>query len=494
MIGWLAIILVSLGAAEPAKTSDARTDSRTLLALAGIGEDQFGKLTDGQPLDAGQREILLRIMYRVRNLATGQIERWTRGATREELLRRPAASRGNFFRLSGRVVAVSVETLPGDLAERFEMPRYYRCDLVTGEAREPSVVFTPTVPRAWAIGKPIDERVGGFGLFLKLGPPQGNRPQPMFVAERIAWYPATGLGDLGMDVGLFDEVRDGAPILARERECFYQLLAAVGRANPRGLLDRAERDLAQRGQDLLRRRKELAAEGPLDPRGRKELAEIQRELRRIDAGQCDVAPLFNEPGSQHGRLVTLRGAIRRAIPVYIEDRETIERVGIDHYYQLEMFTDDSQGYPLIVCVRQLPPSMPTGAELSEEIRVAAFFFKQWSYRGETQGTTAGAKPAPRRLAPLLIGLEPVWYRRPPAATNPYAAAIAGGLFILALAGLWLVLWRSGRGDRRFRDRFLPGNRAPEPGSSLPRLDMPAESDITGGHHGGTENSEEEHGE
>ncbi len=479
MSGWLAIVLALLAAAAPAKTTDTRNDSRTLLALAGIGQDQLDKLTDGQPLDAGQPEILLRIMYRVRNLAPGRIERWARSTTREEILRQPAASRGEFFRLSGRVVAVSVETLPGDLAERFEMTRYYRCELVSGAAREPSVVFTPTVPRAWEIGKPIDERAGGFGLFLKLGPPQAGHPVPMFVAQRIAWYPATALGDLGMDVGLFDEVRDGAPILAAERECFYRLLAAVGRTTPRDLVDRAERDLTQRGEDLRRRRQELAAKKPLDPRQRKELAEIQRELPRIDAGQCDVAPLFNDPGAQHGRLVVLRGTVRRAIPVYIEDRETVERVGIDHYYQLEMFTDDSQGYPLIVCVRELPPGMPTGDGLSEEIRVAAFFFKQWSYRSEAQSTAAGAKPAPRRLAPLLVGLEPVWYRQATTATNPYAAAIAGGLFILVLAGICLMVWRSGRGDRRFRDRFLFGQ----------RLDTHEESDITGVHHGNTEDEE-----
>ena len=47
---------------------------------------------------------------------------------------------------------------------------------------------------------------------------------------------------------------------------------------------------------------------------------------------------------------------------------------------MEVFTEDSQNRPLVFCVRELPPGMPTGGDLREPIRVAGFFFKSWRYR------------------------------------------------------------------------------------------------------------------
>jgi hypothetical protein len=140
--------------------------------------------------------------------------------------------------------------------------------------------------------------------------------------------------------------------------------------------------------------------------------------------------------------------------VRVEDPDIVKRFGIDHYYELYLFTDDSQGNPLVFCVRDLPEDMPTGdgPRYGESVRVAGFFLKSWSYR--PGAGSDGQRPGnARQLAPLLVGREPVWYPPPGTSSTTLVGAVAGAAFLLVLLGVWLVAWRYDRGDRRFRRRI-----------------------------------------
>src|SRR6185437_982655 len=176
---------------------------------------------------------------------------------------------------------------------------------------------------------------GVQGLFVRL---DGDDPaSPVLVARRVSWYPNSILGDLDMDMGLFDELSTRPDLTGHDRECFYQLLAAVGRTQTRQLL----RAVPQ------------------------------------DAHNAKVEPLFNQPKTQRGRLVELTGTARRAVPCLVEDRDIVARFGIDHYYEVDIFTADSQDNPLTFCVRELPKGFPTGDNISEPVSIAGFFLKKW---------------------------------------------------------------------------------------------------------------------
>jgi len=419
----------TLAAAKPGTISSPRE----LLELAGVGRGQLDRLADGTAWQKGEDEVLLKVLFRLGRFRPAEIEGWARDdLPPAELARDPSAYRGELFRLRGRVVRAEVVRLPPERAERFELNEFYRCQFVLENGAVPAVVFARTIPRAWATGEPIDERSGAFGMFLKAGSEEAGR-RPIFAARRLAWYPPTRLGELGMDVGLFDDLRGGQPddsarhrrleelrLTKRNRECFYQMLAAVGRARPGELLEAAE-----------------------------------QELRRTGAERFSVVPLFNEPAGQQGRLVLLSGTAREVIRIVVSDPDVVDRLGIDHYYQIALFTEDSQHNPLVFCVRELPDGMPTGGgpEFGEDITAAGFFFNTWAYRSRQPADASG----PRwQLAPLLIGRQPVWHRVEKRAANPVAGAVAGGLFVLALLAVWLILWRHGREDKRLRDARLTG--------------------------------------
>jgi len=447
---------------------------RDLFDLQGIDQSHFDLLTDGTPWQEGENETLLKIMYRLhRNFQPMDVESWCLGDPRPAVLARdPDAYRGEIFRLAGRVVSLEVRRPAPEVARRFELDEYYRCEFLLGEEEHPVVLFSHTVPEAWKAQPPTDARAGAFGVFLKLVGDDPGQPVPVFVTSRVAWYAPTRLGDLGFDCGLFDDLRPreaadaeglegdragaegpkrGDPnffrLTGRNRECFYQMLAAVGRTRPGEL-------------------RAAAAE----------------RLKRAGKERFSVTPLFNEPGKQHGQLVVLSGTAREVIPVRVSDADVVARFGIDRYYQVFLFTEDSRSArgvpgrnPLVFCVRELPEGMPRGKGpgFGEHVTVAGFFFNRWAYRNRRSGDAVTAREE-WQLAPLLIGRDLVWHAPKKPTSNPYLGAIAGGLFVLVLFGVWLALWRYGRGDRRFHDRTIARKYAPAPGVSLDALGLDAE--------------------
>jgi hypothetical protein len=428
-----------------------------LLKYYGIDQSHFDRLADGSPWQEGENELLLRLLYRLRDFRLREIETWAKPLTRaSELADEPATRRGEFYRLQGRVKQVELCQPLAEVVERFELTRYYRIDFLMGDDQQPAVIFTETIPQAWKPGQVLNERAGALGMFLKLSAADAKRPAPVFVARRVAWYPPTELGDLGMDYGLFDDLtsqestteqdaqtkakpsRDlGALRLgSRTSECFYQMLAAAGRAKPGELQQKASRALQKSG-------------------------------KKNDS----VVSLFNQPQNQYGRLVVLTGNVRQVIPVRIgkEEEDIQTRFGIAQYYQMFLFTDDSQGNPLVFCVRKLPKGMPTGEDphYAEQVTVAGFFFNTWAYRNRDSSGPLGQ--ARWQLAPLLIGHELTWHPRPTKPSNAGAGAVFAGLFVVVVVGVGVAMWRSRRADQRFRETVFQKRLTPQAGLSLDEL-------------------------
>jgi hypothetical protein len=164
------------------------------------------------------------------------------------------------------------------------------------------------------------------------------------------------------------------------------------------------------------------------------------------------------------------------VRIDVEDADIVARYGIDHYYEISLFTDDSQSNPIVFCVRELPPGMPTGdgPEYGEQVRVGGFFFKLWSYHIASSAQLPEiqrGRGAPRQPAPLLIGRRPVWYPQEPTATSYLTEAIAAGLFVLAMVGVWLALWRQGRSDKQFHDQTIAKAHAIDSGVSLNEIGL-----------------------
>jgi hypothetical protein len=208
--------------------------------------------------------------------------------------------------------------------------------------------------------------------------------------------------------------------------------------------------------------------------------QLAREAQAHAAnGRFSVAPLFNDAPNQVGQLVALAGTVRRARRVDVgtspdgTPSDVARRFGIDHYYELELFTDDSQNNPVTFCVRVLPLGFPLGDNLSEPVHVAGFFFKTWSFK--SRGAVSSDA---RQVAPLLIGRGPVPIEVVPPNASTYAGCFVAALFLLVLAGIWLGGWWLARGDRRVRERSRASRFTLAPGQSLNDLDLDAAQNTT----------------
>ncbi len=407
--------------------SSSAQSTNEMLRLLGVDDQHLSAFVDGRPLAADENEALLRILFAANRFDSLHLHRGIRNdVSLDDLAAQPGTFRGEVFQLRGRVTRVEVEEPAAADATRFEMPQFYRCTVQLEPSDLQAIVYTTTVPSEWAAGADdLDEPVSFVGFFIKTVGEAVDMPQSVFVTSRLAWHPRTTLGNLGMDVGLFDTVTDRTGIKRAERECFYQMLSAAGRADT-------------------------------------------SRLDRLTQDDYPAAPLFNSPELQRGRLVGLRGVARRITKIIVEDPDIIERLGIDHYYEVAVFTDDSQGNPIIFCVRDLPEGMPVGDGISEVVRIPAFFLKAWTFETAQlhQQEATDADPSRqgqhlRQVAPLLMGKMPHWYVPPSDQVPGISGWVAGSLFLLALAGVWYGVWRRHVADKSYADGTLARAREPE---------------------------------
>lgn len=384
---------------------------REMLELLGVA-DRLRNLREADFPPEGD-ELLWSLLHAVRRFSLLDLDRWERKVSPGEVQEDVRRFRGEVVAWKGTVTQVTVHAPPAEAAEGFNLSRYYRGEMEVADGDKPAkiIIYALAIPKEWQSAGPLRARAGVKGLVATLAGGDGP-PQPVIVAQRIAWYPETVLGDLEMDVGLFDELSTRPEVTGEDRECFYQLLAAVGRVGTNQLV-RA----------------------------------VPKESRN-----ASVEPLFNQPQRQRGRLVELTGTARRAVLRRVEDRDILARFGIDHYYEVEIFTDDSQGNPLTFCVRELPKGFPDGDKITEPVRVAGFFFKKWGYRSSASGADA-AGAVRRQLAPLLIGREPVWLETPPA-DQRFANGVFLVLFVVLTVVLWLVVSRLTRSDDKFHKQVV----------------------------------------
>jgi len=426
VLGLLALGPISWAAA-------ASVSPRELFQLGGVGQKELDTLVDGEPWSEANTPIIRRMLYRMqRDVTPGDMEHWSHGSPNlKRLAQEPEAYRLEVFELRGRLVSVTPYALSHD-AERGGQPgTIWRCQVQLNPDGELVEILVAKVPEAWGDEVPRDDSVGAFAFFLKQAQGGSEGPAACFLTERLAWYPETYLGQLGMDVGLLDEVLVEAPprpgpngeppkinwearkLTETDHECFYQMLSSVGSAQPEQLSRWAQGD-----------------------------------LRELGESGYSVVPLFNSPQTQQGRLVELSGVARRIVPVRVAEDDVMRRFGLEEYYQIYLFTDDSQDNPVVFCLTELPEGLPLGdgPGFGEAMTVAGFFFKTWSY--QNSAIADGTRPQ-RQLAPLLIGRSAHWHPLNPPTMRTSTRIIGTVALLVALGVVWFVLRRFARGDRNF---------------------------------------------
>jgi hypothetical protein len=152
------------------------------------------------------------------------------------------------------------------------------------------------------------------------------------------------------------------------------------------------------------------------------------QLAKASEGRVGYIQLYNQPEYYRGRLVTIRGTVRRVEWLYAHANDQ----GVRGYFRCVLMPAGGPTSPIDIYLLDLPEAFPRG-EVNEEVEVHAYFFKRVAYLA--QDTT--------RLAPVLLAKSPIW--TPPAARpaplppNYIAIGVIVGLTMLAgIAAAWYM--------------------------------------------------------
>jgi len=481
------------GQGTGSKASSALTKS---LELDNWTESRFSKFADGEPLTIDESAEIDRLTQR---LATFD-RRVFRDpppdeVTASQLLQHPERFRGRLVKLAGKVKHVWLPGMVAGEAANHKTETSYQ--VLAGDASNRYLLVTVRIPNAWTSGA-SGESLSVEGVFVKNIIDEQGGLVPLVAAANVQWFPnrATSaqtqggpqikygmgvLGTLGVDVAMLDSIEHRKPLTRGDTGAFYELLGGVQSASGRQLVDWAERDLKRYRAKWTKIANKL---------GDKSAPLAKEVLRLADQGAYSVAPFFNMPNTQVGELAVFDGVVRRVLRIEAGDDADAQWAGVSHYYELALFTDDSQGNPLFFCVTELPPTFPTGEGLSEPVRVAGFFFKNWRYTsGKTsegragQAGTAGGQAL--QSAPLFVGRAPLRIVAEPA--SAHWGMLVGFGFMAVLAVIWISQWRLAKSDKLFATRTLQRMHEPadpvkfdETGSLTIHEDVSGESDQPAG--------------
>ena len=163
-------------------------------------------------------------------------------------------------------------------------------------------------------------------------------------------------------------------------------------------------------------------------------------FRKPDADFPTFADLHRNPEPYHGRLVTLRGHLRRLISSPAGENAH----GLQQLHEAWLYVDGAQQNPVVVVCTELPPSIPTGSDiLVDFVSVTGYFFKRYGYEDRT------GQP---RFAPLVLAHRLEWSPRladSELASKRMMFGITLGTAFMVAVGLWLAS-RSRRGTGRGR--------------------------------------------
>ena len=468
---------------------------REILADVGIKAEQIRDIYHVEsPLEeTDTRTLILRLLYRLARMPQRNLEYWAQKNERpENALWNGATPIGDVFALRGVLREINAFTLNDADQMKFGKKQVFRCQLSlpSSAGTRPAILYTSTVPIRLPLDEPVDAACGALAIFAGNDDATGN---PLFIADRLAWYPDSLLGDLKMDVSLLENVENSKPLRGEEYEAFYQMLAAARRSAADELPRRAYNQLRYETGELqaaLMKLENNAVPLTEDEQLEKKVLETRLDYMRKNASHPFV-PLVEHPDRFNGELIMLRGTAYRIVKVRVTEPEIRKRLGINHYFQIDMRVNlehkvklitsrTAEGesakireekivtqHPATFCALSLPPGMPTGDHLLEPIRVAGFYFKNWQYQTAQMRDDQAAE----RVAPMLIGREPVWDVRKRSQLEKYGGVIVGMLFLLVLAGIWGIVWWTGRSDIAFGKKI----RAASVGDAPPVFDTELEN-------------------
>lgn len=430
----------------------AQTHDAKPMALSGYSVSQAYDVEDDKPLNF-EDEFINRLLYRIKKTSPksrGEFARYSQDVNWNQISEKTEDFR--FWLFKRRVQVKGITKHRFAKAEKdTEIKGVFACHC-ENEKGEPVIVLARSIPRKLQLFPKgdneieISEPIGFEGFLLNRVNLAKNENDatatcPVFVADRIEWYPNTTahcdqahvvLAKAGADIGQLDYVREhNTRRLGKgDSEAFYQILGAAKKTpDDDGIEDR-----------------------------------------------LGFMEIMQNPNSNFCHAAGISGVIRRCTEIPVNSPQISSRLGISKYYELIVFPDLDGGkiivknksgnnleyrrFPITVCCTELPDGMsPTAIEKSR-VAIEGYFYRFWKYQSDKTdlaGTTG-------QVSPLLMAKRPA-LMQPQSSNLNFILLIFASLVI---AGIAILLWSYRIADRK---RKSPGQKILE--------SLPGEIDLSG---------------
>lgn len=437
----IALVAACIAGFAPAPAGVAAEGGFTaFLSDKGIDRAGRGSIERATAWDDAVQQAVVRVLLRLAAPAE-LVSQWRADAVAFGAA--PPAVDDRLVAVRGRAVFVAPRRLTREQQELAAGRTHFDVVRIVDAAGAAVDVLVLQAPKSWPRGRAIDEPAIAFGLPLSTtirpepadaaGSP-ATAPVLLVAAPAVSWVPDTPLGRLGMDYALFDTVVDGRKLEPGDTQAFFAMLAAAAKA----------------------------AEAP-------------------PGKPTDIVPLIDPAqkwfASHRGDEVVIAGMARKATRITIDDPVHRGQAGTDHYWELFVFVPTpplnvngriENDFPVVCCVRELPPGMPTGDQISEPVVVPGFALKRYGYPLADAVIGDDVRKGERLETPLVLARRAIW--RPLPSTRGASDAlfgifaVLGGLVAAALAwGAWSMRRDAREAEARARAEMpktftLPGDR------------------------------------
>ena len=151
----------------------------------------------------------------------------------------------------------------------------------------------------------------------------------------------------------------------------------------------------------------------------------QQDLEHASTGHVGFIQLFKQPGTYRGKLLTVRGTVRRAHRVKAPRND----FGIQGYYICWLRPAGGPNSPIIVYSLDVPEGFPVGMDVFAQTEFTGFSYKRLAYNAEDGS----------RTAPLVLAKSATWEAPEEKESRPLPSTPAIALAVAGTAGLGVIL-------------------------------------------------------
>jgi hypothetical protein len=192
----------------------------------------------------------------------------------------------------------------------------------------------------------------------------------------------------------------------------------------------------------------------------------EEDLEEASLGRVGFVELFEQAKEYRGRLVTVRGDVRRASYQEAYDND----YGVEGYWVCWLQPSGGPTSPIIVYSLEMPDGFPAGEDLREEVTFTGFSYKRKAYQARGRGGGGETRTAPLVMAKIGQWTPPPDEEAP--AANPWMviAAIVGAAMLAAGIAMFVYMRSSSVSDTAEHYSSL-GKAKPDELAALEQTDL-----------------------